>query len=133
MVPPPRPSLSCSSPTLAVVHGEGGSGGALAAAVADRVLLTPHAWFAAMAPEGAAQALKINVREAAERGGLTPDRLIALGIADDVVPADTTLAAAVRTHLADLTASAPSDRIAARERRWTSGGNSDVRRAHRDS
>ena len=44
--------LDCPTPTLALVHGEGGSGGALAVAAADRVLVTDEAYFAAHRPEG---------------------------------------------------------------------------------
>ena len=63
--------LELPGPTLAVVHGEGGSGGALAAAAADRVLVTPDSYFAAIGPEGAAAALRRRREECANRMRIT--------------------------------------------------------------
>jgi acetyl-CoA carboxylase carboxyl transferase subunit beta len=74
--------LSCPSPTVALVHGEGGSGGALAAAAADVVLVGPDAYFAPIGPEGATAALRRPREECADRMRITPADLLALGFAD---------------------------------------------------
>ena len=80
--------LMCEAPTLAVVHGEGGSGGALAGAVCDLVAVTPDGWFAALSPEGAAAALRRDPAQAADLMRVSPAELVADGFADAVVPAD---------------------------------------------
>ena len=105
--------LTCPTPTLALVHGEGGSGGALAAAAGDRVLVTPDAYFAAIGPEGAQAALRRPAQECADLMRITPTDLLALGAADALVddPAD------VAGHLVALLA-AP-DRLPRRRARWS--------------
>ncbi len=82
--------LTCRSATLAVLHGEGGSGGALALAAADALLVTPSSYFTALSPEGASAALRRPAEECADLLRLTPADLVALGAADAVVgdPAD---------------------------------------------
>lgn len=81
--------LACPSPTVALVHGEGGSGGALAAAACDTVLVTEQAYFAAIGPEGATAALRRPKEECADRMRITPQDLLALGFADALgTPAD---------------------------------------------
>src|SRR3954469_1586688 len=80
--------LACSAPTLAVVHGEGGSGGALAGAVCDVVAVTPDGWFAALSPEGAAAALRREPAEAADLMHVSPAELVTDGFADAVAPAE---------------------------------------------
>jgi len=101
------------------VHGEGGSGGALAAAVGDSVVVTCNGWFAALAPEGAAAALRATPEEAAEVMRLAPAELLADGFADAVVPADPHgLGAWLATELGRLSALAPPERRAGREGRW---------------
>ena len=115
-----RAVLDCRSPSLAVVHGEGGSGGALAAAVADRVLVTPLGCFTALGPEGAAAALRSSPQLAADQAGLAPADLIALGFADGMVSGEPDLLrAAVAAELADLAAAAQEDRLAHRRHRWS--------------
>lgn len=106
--------LSCPSPTLVLVHGEGGSGGALAAAAADVVLMMPDSYFAAIAPEGAQAALRRPASECADLMGITPTDLVALGIADGVV--DDPLAAVGR--LLDLSGEPREHRQARRKERW---------------
>ncbi|HWG94669.1 MAG TPA: acetyl-CoA carboxylase carboxyl transferase subunit beta, partial [Mycobacteriales bacterium] len=107
--------LTCPSPTLALVHGEGGSGGALAAAAADLVLLTPDAYFAAIGPEGAAAALRRPREDCADLMRVTPADLLALGFADALVAGPEALPA----QLAALVAADPSDRAARRRARWS--------------
>lgn len=114
--------LDCPSPTLAVVHGEGGSGGALAAAVADRVLLTPYSHFTTLGPEGAAAALRCTPEQAADRAALAPVDLLALGFADAMAPAEPEgLRGFVATELAVLGAVDPARRMVDRRVRWSRG------------
>lgn len=107
--------LTCPSPTLALVHGEGGSGGALAASAADRVLLTPQAYFAAIGPEGAQAALRRPAQECADLMRITPADLLALGAADALVQEPAEVAA----HLADLSGSPADARLVRRRERWS--------------
>jgi acetyl-CoA carboxylase carboxyl transferase subunit beta len=74
--------------SVAVCVGEGGSGGALALAAADRLLIQRHAVFSVIAPEGAAAILERDAAKApdvAERLKLTAPDLLELGIVDQVV------------------------------------------------
>jgi len=75
-------------PVIATVIGEGGSGGALAIAVADHVLMLQYATYAVISPEGCASILwksAAKAPEAAEALGLTAQRLKALGLIDRIV------------------------------------------------
>ena len=111
--------IGCGSPTVAVVHGEGGSGGALAAAVCDTVIVTTDGWFAALAPEGAAAALRTTPEDAAEIMRLAPAELLADGFADEVVAgAPAAVRDRVAAELARLSALAPEDRATRRHHRW---------------
>jgi acetyl-CoA carboxylase carboxyl transferase subunit beta len=77
------------TPVVAVVTGEGGSGGALALAVADRVLMLENAVYSVISPEGCA-AILWNDPTAAPRAAralrVTAPDLLRLGVADAVVP-----------------------------------------------
>lgn len=105
--------LACPSPTLALVHGEGGSGGALAAAATDVLLVTPDAYFAAIGPEGAAAALRLPPEECADLMRITPADLVALGVADAVVAP-----AGLADHLGRLADMSRDARLARRRDRW---------------
>jgi acetyl-CoA carboxylase carboxyl transferase subunit alpha len=75
-------------PIIATVIGEGGSGGALAIAVADQVLMLQYATYSVISPEGCASILWKSAEkapEAAEALGLTAHRLKALGLIDKIV------------------------------------------------
>jgi acyl-CoA carboxylase subunit beta len=77
-------------PAIAVVTGEGGSGGALALAVADRVYTLPDATYSVISPEGCASILwkdSAAARAAAAAMGVDPKRLLALGVIDGVLQA----------------------------------------------
>ncbi len=106
--------LRCPSPTVALVHGEGGSGGALAGAAADVVLMTPDSYFAPMGPEGSQAALRRPKEEVADQMRITPADLLALGFADAVVGPEGALPA-----LARLSAVPERERLAARLTRWS--------------
>ena len=75
-------------PVIATVIGEGGSGGALAIGVADRVIMLSHSIYSVISPEGCAAILwKTNEKaaQASEAMAITADRLQALGIVEHVV------------------------------------------------
>ncbi len=76
------------TPTVCLVIGEGGSGGALALGVTDRILLFEHAIYSVISPEGCAAILWRSAEErekAASALRLTSSDLFALGVADEVV------------------------------------------------
>ncbi|MDB5027648.1 MAG: acetyl-CoA carboxylase carboxyltransferase subunit alpha, partial [Candidatus Eremiobacteraeota bacterium] len=76
-------------PIVSTIIGEGGSGGALALALADRVLMLEHSVYSVASPEGAAAILwgdAARAEEAATRLKLTSDDLLTFGIADEVIP-----------------------------------------------
>ncbi len=108
--------LTCRSPTLAIVHGEGGSGGALALAAADALLVTPDSYFSALGPEGASAALRRPPEQCADLMRLTPADLLALGAADALVadPADGS------ATLRALVSRDGQERADARSARWAS-------------
>ena len=77
------------TPIVSVIIGEGGSGGALALGVADRVLMLEHAIYSVLSPEGAAAILYRDAAQASalsEALKLTAHDLRRLGIIDEVVP-----------------------------------------------
>ena len=85
--------LDVPGPTVAVVTGEGGSGGALAIAATDRLLQQDDAVFEVIAPEGAAAILHRDpTRAGAVADALAPTatQLRALGIVDRILPGPTT-------------------------------------------
>ncbi|MBV8148520.1 MAG: acetyl-CoA carboxylase carboxyltransferase subunit alpha [Candidatus Eremiobacteraeota bacterium] len=76
-------------PIVAAVIGEGGSGGALALAIADHVLMLEHSTYSVASPEGCAAILWSDAgkaEEAAERLKLTAQDLEGFGIVDEIVP-----------------------------------------------
>ena len=76
------------TPSVAVCVGEGGSGGALATAFADRLLILEHAVFSVISPEGAAAILDRGADSAAQRAEdlrLTSADLLRLGVVDEVL------------------------------------------------
>ncbi|EIV94066.1 carboxyl transferase domain-containing protein [Frankia sp. QA3] len=113
--------LACPCPTVSIVLGEGGSGGALAAAVTDVVAMTPDSYFTALSPEGAATTLRIPVEQAADRAGLRPTDLHRLGFADCLLPATAAdqVAQATAGLLAELFWQDPVQRRQRRHQRWS--------------
>ena len=76
------------TPILAIITGEGGSGGALALGVGDRILMLEHAWYSVISPEMCANILWRDSSKAAEAADLlrlTPTDLLKFGIIDDVI------------------------------------------------
>jgi acetyl-CoA carboxylase carboxyl transferase subunit alpha len=81
--------LSLGVPLVSVVIGEGGSGGALAIASADRVYMLENSIYAVITPEGCASILwrsNANAQEAAEAMKVTAADLKKLDVIDDVIP-----------------------------------------------
>jgi acetyl-CoA carboxylase carboxyl transferase alpha subunit/acetyl-CoA carboxylase carboxyl transferase beta subunit len=117
------------TPIVSVVIGEGGSGGALALGVADRVLMQEHAFYSVISPEAAAAILYRDASRAADMAAalmLTAADLLRLGVIDGIIPeppggahADPDAAAAeVRRHvvaaMADLSRQSPKRLVAHR-------------------
>jgi acetyl-CoA carboxylase carboxyl transferase subunit alpha len=107
------------TPIVSAVIGEGGSGGALAIGVADRVIMLEYSVYSVISPEGCASILwksAEKAEEAAEAMGITADRLEELGLVDEVIKEPLggahrdpdsmyqTLQNAVISHLRDLEA-----------------------------
>lgn len=112
-------------PIVAVITGEGGSGGALALGVADRVLMFEHATYSVISPEGCAAILWEDTTKAPEAASalkMTGGELLKLGIIDEVIPeplggahreVEVTaqrLAKSLSTHLGQLEAQ-PGDKL----------------------
>jgi acetyl-CoA carboxylase carboxyl transferase subunit alpha len=76
-------------PIVSTIVGEGGSGGALALAIADRLLMLEHSTYSVASPEGCAAILWSDAgkaEEAASRLKLTADDLARFGIVDEIIP-----------------------------------------------
>ena len=81
--------LSIGVPTVSVIIGEGGSGGAVAFATADRIAMLEHSIYSVISPEGCASILwkdAEKMREAAAALRLTAQDLLALGVVDRIIP-----------------------------------------------
>ncbi len=119
--------LSAPVPILSIVTGEGGSGGALAFAAGDRLLIYEHAIFSVIGPEAAAAILWRDADKAPHAARSlkpTAHRLLDLGIADAVLaepPDGRSLAKIVAYHL-DAMSNRHDDIVAARRARWRNAG-----------
>ncbi|MGR3444789.1 acetyl-CoA carboxylase carboxyltransferase subunit alpha [Thalassococcus profundi] len=81
--------LQIGVPLVSVIIGEGGSGGAVAFATANRVAMLEHSVYSVISPEGCASILwkdSEKMREAAEALRLTAQDLLKLGVVDRVIP-----------------------------------------------
>jgi acetyl-CoA carboxylase carboxyl transferase subunit alpha len=86
-----RTLASARVPVVSAIIGEGGSGGALALALGDRVLMQEHAWYSVISPEGCASILfRTRTTETVARSAallrLTASDLAAAGVIDEVIP-----------------------------------------------
>jgi acetyl-CoA carboxylase carboxyl transferase subunit alpha len=80
--------LALSVPNVAVILGEGGSGGAIALATANRVLMLEHAIYSVISPEGAASILwrdTSKAQEAATGMKITAEDMMRFGVIDRIV------------------------------------------------
>lgn len=76
-------------PAVSVVIGEGGSGGALAIGIGNRVLIQENAWYSVISPEGAASIIWKDATKAplaAQALKLTAPDLLEMGIVEEVIP-----------------------------------------------
>jgi len=81
-------SLKIRVPMIAAIIGEGGSGGAIALAAGNKVLMLEHAVYSVISPEGCASILwrsAEQAKEAAEALKLTAEDLLKLGVIDEIV------------------------------------------------
>jgi len=128
-----REMMVLKTPLIAVVIGEGGSGGALGIGVCDRVLILENAYYSVISPEGCAAILwkdRANAAQAAQALKLTAADLLELGVVDEVIPEplggahkdfDATAAAlkkAVLKHLEKLLDMKTSDLLEARYKKY---------------
>jgi len=84
--------LSLGVPNVAVILGEGGSGGAIAIATANRILMLEHAIYSVISPEGAASILwrdTAKAQEAATSMKITAQDMVRFDVIDTVVPEPT--------------------------------------------
>ena len=120
-------------PSIAVVVGEGGSGGALGIGVTDRVLIFENSYYSVISPEGCAAILwkdRAAAPMAAEALKLNAATLEELGVVDEVLPeplggaqndpaqAAAALKYALQKHLNDLRALAPEQLVSTRYERY---------------
>ncbi|MBM4441275.1 MAG: acetyl-CoA carboxylase carboxyltransferase subunit alpha [Candidatus Rokubacteria bacterium] len=120
-----RAMAGLATPIVTIVTGEGGSGGALAIGMGNRVLMLEYAVYSVISPEGCAAILWSDASrapEAAESMRITAPDLLRLGVIDAVIPepaggahrdweaAGAEVRAALRRHLADLAAT-PAARL----------------------
>lgn len=126
-----------TTPIISVVIGEGGSGGALALGVADRILMLEHSVYSVISPEGCAAILwksPDKAADAAEALKMTAKDLLALGIVDEVISEplgcahrhpEATAAALKKSlgqHLARLSESTPEELLASRYEKFRKMG-----------
>jgi acetyl-CoA carboxylase carboxyl transferase subunit alpha len=81
--------LKLGTPSVAVIIGEGGSGGALAIATANKVMMLEHSIYTVISPEGAASILwhdSSRAQDAATMMKITAEDLVRFGVIDTVIP-----------------------------------------------
>ena len=130
--------LQIGVPLISVIIGEGGSGGAVAFASANKVAMLEHSVYSVISPEGCASILwkdAEKMREAAEALRLTADDLYTLGISDQIIkepmggahrdPAQTIEAvkAAIGSMLSALNSKKPKDLIKERRKKFLKLGS----------
>jgi acetyl-CoA carboxylase carboxyl transferase subunit alpha len=120
-------------PTISVISGEGGSGGALALAVSDRVLILENALYFVITPESCAAIMwrdAANKQLAAEAMRISAPEVAALGCVDEIIPEPPggvhtdreagcgLLGGALKKHLAELKTMPVEEMIAARQKKF---------------
>jgi acetyl-CoA carboxylase carboxyl transferase subunit alpha len=133
-----REMMNLRVPIIAVVIGEGGSGGALGIGVADRVMILENSYYSVISPEACSAILwkdRRHAPEAAEALKLTADDLVRLGVVDEIVAepeggahrdhdlAAAHLGSALRRNLARLTAQSVDDLLNTRYDKFRKLGN----------
>jgi acetyl-CoA carboxylase carboxyl transferase subunit alpha len=132
------------TPIVVIVHGEGGSGGALGLAVGDTILMQEFAIYSVIPPEGCAAILWRDANrkvEAAAALRLTAPDLMQFGLIDEIVPeptggahtnpdlASSVLDGALDRALADVSAMDARTRLDARYEKWRAMGNVGIAEA----
>lgn len=136
--------LQLGVPMVAVIAGEGGSGGAIAIAAANKVLMLEHSIYSVISPEGAASILwkdSARAKDAAAAMKITAQDLIELKVIDDIIAepvggahrepaaAIATVGAAVAQALDDLTPLSPEEIRAQRRDRFLAIGRFEAENA----
>ena len=139
-----REMAALDVPVIVMVHGEGGSGGALGIAIGDRILMHEFAIYSVIPPEGCAAILWRDAGrkvEAAEALRLTAPDLLKVGVIDEIVPepvggshtnherAATLLDAALTRALADVGTLPSAERLQARYMKFRAMGNIGIQEA----
>jgi len=129
--------INIKVPIIVVVIGEGGSGGALAIGVGDRVLMMEHSVYSVISPEGCASILwgdKEKVKQAAEALCLTATHLLGMKIIDEIIreplggahrnhkQAAVSLRKAIRANLKTLINNSPEELVEKRFEKFRSMG-----------
>ncbi len=132
--------LSLRVPILVTILGEGGSGGALAIGVGDRVLMLEHAVYSVASPEGCAAIIWRDsslAPQAAEAMRITAQELTGLGLVDGIVPeplggahrdyatACANIARSLRQELEDISHRPPEQLLASRREKYRRMGEVD--------
>ncbi|MDA0767333.1 MAG: acetyl-CoA carboxylase carboxyltransferase subunit alpha [Verrucomicrobia bacterium] len=132
-----RDMMGLKTPIVAVVLGEGGSGGALGIGVADRILMMENAYYSVISPEGCAAILwkhRKHAPEAAEAMKISAPDLAELGLVDEVIPepvggahhdhaaAAASFAAAVAKQIDALSALSVEDLLEQRYQKYRNAG-----------
>ena len=130
--------LQIGVPLISIIIGEGGSGGAVAFASANKVAMLEHSVYSVISPEGCASILwkdAEKMREAAEALRLTADDLYALGISDQIIEepmggahrdpeqAIEAVKAAIGSMLSALNSKKPKDLIIERRKKFLKLGS----------
>src|SRR5487761_406687 len=120
-------------PTISVISGEGGSGGALALAVSDRVLILENALYFVITPESCAAIMwrdAAHKQLAAEAMRISAEEVKALGCVDEIIPepangahtdheaASAMVRAIIEKHLAALSKMTPDERVTKRQAKF---------------
>jgi len=133
--------LSVKVPLIAIIIGEGGSGGAVAFATGDKLAMLEHSIYSVISPEGCASILwkdAEKMREAAEALRLTAQDLKSLEIADYVIPepvggaqrqrneAMASVGTAISELLTDLEKLSPEDLLKTRRKKYLNMGSKSL-------
>jgi acetyl-CoA carboxylase carboxyl transferase subunit alpha len=128
---------SLGVPSISVVIGEGGSGGALALGVTSRILMLQYSTYSVISPESCSSILyrdATKAQKSAEALKLTAKDLASFGIIDEVIPeapggahrdsqkTGENIQAALRKHLAELSAMSPEDLVRDRYEKFRAMG-----------
>jgi acetyl-CoA carboxylase carboxyl transferase subunit alpha len=139
-----REMASFHVPIIAIVTGEGGSGGALAIGIGDRVLMLEHAIYSVISPEACAAILWKDAsrkKEAAEALKHTAADLKQLELIDEIIPeppggahadpegAAAAVGEAIERHLRELLQMTPQERREGRYRKFRAMGRFDIAHA----